>query len=209
MSRFSERLGKVAKVDNHARSMPDKVALRRRVLEAVPSAQVFDAFAGSGQMYQRVWRDAPGYVGCDLRWFPDDRVAFVADNRRVLRSIDLGAFGIFDLDAYGSPWEQALIVAGRRMVRPGELVGLCLTEGSMMKLKLGGLPKALAQVAGLRPTAVGAAQSADEIMQRAITGLADRMRCRIAKAWMARGKSAAEVRYYGLVFEGVTPAPAH
>jgi hypothetical protein len=64
------------------------------------------------------WRRA-GYVGCDPRWFLDPRPAFVASKRAVLRCIDLGRFGFFDLDGYGSPREAALIVAGRRTVRPG------------------------------------------------------------------------------------------
>jgi hypothetical protein len=65
-------------------------------------------------MWTHVWREAAGYVGCDLKWFADERCCYVADNRRVLRCADLSSFTCFDLDAYGSPWEQALIVAARR-----------------------------------------------------------------------------------------------
>ena len=204
MSNFSARLkasGRI-KVDNHARAMPNKVELRKRVLAEVP-APVFDAFAGSGQMFRRVWRDAPGYVGCDLRWFPDERMAYVADNKRVLRSIDLGGFGIFDLDAYGSPWEQALIIAGRRIVKPGERIGFCITEGSSLKLRMGQPAKAMTLMAGMTNKAVGVSSQQDELTARAIAGLAQRMRCAVLKSWMARGKSGAQVRYYGLVFEGV------
>lgn len=61
-------------MDNHARSTPDKALIRRNVLDAV-KAPAFDAFAGSGEMYRRVWCDAPGYVGCDLRWFPQRSAA--------------------------------------------------------------------------------------------------------------------------------------
>jgi len=65
-------------------------------------AKVFDAFAGEGQMYSSVWNGADRYVGCDLKYRPDGRLMFAADNRRVLRAIDLAEFNIFDLDAYGS-----------------------------------------------------------------------------------------------------------
>lgn len=203
MGRFSESLAKVEKVDNHARSMPDKTELRRLVLGEV-NATVFDAFAGSGEMFRRVWKDAPGYTGCDLRWFPQDpRPAFVADNRRVLRCLDLEAFGIFDLDAYGSPWEQAAIIAARRKVAPAERIALCLTDGSNLKLKMGDAPKAMAWLAGLLPRAAGLAQSHEELVDRAITGLCRRMNCRPARMWRARGKSAARVLYVGIVLEGV------
>src|SRR5256885_790586 len=93
----------VAKVDTGARARSAKVDIRRRVMEALGSAAVFDAFAGAGEFYRLVWREAASYVGCDKRYFPDDRRAYVADNRRVLRAIDLDAFNLFDLDAYGSP----------------------------------------------------------------------------------------------------------
>lgn len=192
----------VIKVDNNPRAAADKTEIRRRVLEAV-AAPVFDAFAGEGHMHRRVWHAAPGYVGCDLRFFPDDpRPAFVADNRRVLRSIDLGRFGIFDLDAYGSPWEAALIIAGRRTVRPGERIGLVLTEGSATKIQLGDAPRALALLCGLKPRTAGMTRATDDLIAAALRSLAERMSCEIKRIWRARGKSAARVVYLGLVLKG-------
>ncbi|WP_028167570.1 hypothetical protein [Bradyrhizobium elkanii] len=150
MPRWSAGLQNVAKVTNHRHGKPAKVLIRRNVLEAVGrDVEVFDAFAGSGEMYREVWRQAAGYVGCDQKWFRDERCAYVADNRRVLRAIDLAPFSIFDFDAFGSPWEQMLIVAARRKVAAGERLGVVLTEGSMINLKQGGLPKALGAAAGL------------------------------------------------------------
>src|SRR5690554_6431354 len=118
MAKFADKLGnKIAKVQNHAASVGAKVILRRRVLDAVGrDARVFDAFAGAGEMYQAIWCEAAGYAGCDQRWYRDERLCWVADNRRVLRTVDLSAYSIFDLDACGSPWEQAVIVAARRKV---------------------------------------------------------------------------------------------
>lgn len=143
-----------------------------------------------------------GYVGCDLRWFQDERLAFVADNRRVLRSLDLRQFSVFDLDAYGSPWEQALIIAARRPVAPGERLGLVLTEGSGLKLRQGALPRALQIVAGLDHRVAGAARLQEDIINRAIAGLAARMNCEVARRWQAGKRSGSAVQYIGLVLEG-------
>jgi hypothetical protein len=56
----------VIPVDNHPRSAGDKARLRELVLAEV-KASMFDAFAGWGEIFRRVWHNAPGYVGCDLR----------------------------------------------------------------------------------------------------------------------------------------------
>lgn len=191
------------KVNNHPKSAGDKVAIRRRVLKSVPCAKVFDAFAGSGRMWRSVWRNAQSYVGCDLKWYKDRvRLAYVGDNRRVLRSVDLSEFNIFDLDAYGSPWEQATIIAARRMVKSGELVGLVLTEGSLMKLKLGKAPVALALLAGIGDGARGLARQYEQIMDRAISALCARMRCDLVARYQAEGKTQSGVHYIGLILRG-------
>ena len=68
-------------------------------------------------MWREVWHEAAAYVGCDLKWYRDERLAYVADNRRVLRAIDLKPFNVFDFDAWGAPWEQVLILIARRPLR--------------------------------------------------------------------------------------------
>lgn len=207
MSRWSGKLQNVAKVTNHRHGKSAKVQIRQNVLDAVGrDAQVFDAFAGSGEMHAEVWHKAAGYVGCDHKWFRDERCAYVADNRRVLRSIDLTPFSIFDFDAFGSPWEQMLIVAARREVRAGERIGVVVTEGSMLKLKQGGMPRALGVAAGLTGQLSGLCRWRDEIIDRAIGGFAQRIGCAVDRRWQAAGKSAAQVLYIGLVMTGISDA---
>lgn len=199
---ISASLKNSGKTDNHPKSEADKAEIRRLVLAEIPDARVFEAFAGTGKMHGKVWSKADHYVGCDLRLIHDDRLAFVADNRRVLRAIDLNAFNVFDLDAYGSPWEQALIVAARRNVAKGELVGMCITEGSGLFILQGGIPRAMAQIAGIKGKLGGGHREQDTLKERAIQGLARRMRCEIVKRWEARGHTGAKMLYAGLVLRG-------
>ena len=104
--------GTGVKTDNNPQAFKAKVAIRRNVLATIGSeAAVFDAFAGSGKMFSEVWKDASNYTGCDLKPQRDSRLMFCADNRRVMRVIDLSKFNVFDLDSYGSPWVQAVILA--------------------------------------------------------------------------------------------------
>ena len=76
----------IGQSDNTVEAERAKITIRRNVLVEVGAAHssVFDAFAGEGRMHAAVWHEAARYVGCDTRFFTDDRPAFVADNRRVL-----------------------------------------------------------------------------------------------------------------------------
>lgn len=205
-NRFSRTLqASQRKIDNHPKSRAAKIELRYAVIAAIGrhNAAVFDAFAGAGGMYRAVWRKAKSYVGCDTRWFQDERLAYVADNRRVLRAIDLAPFNIFDLDAYGSPWDAAAIIAHRRTLAPGERLGLMLTEGSGLNLKLSGMPGALAMMAGIDGPVAGAFRNQGELIDMAINGFCRRIKARVAKRWQAEGHTGASVRYIGLLLEGV------
>jgi hypothetical protein len=205
-NKFSSGVRLANKVDNHPIAEKAKAGIRQRVLDEMLQPRVFDAFAGSGTMWRAVWREADSYVGCDTTWYRDERIVFVADNCRVLRAIDLSAFNLFDLDAYGSPWEQALIIAARRPVAPGERLGLVMTEGSALNLKLGGYPAALRLLCGLQGLPAGGARGRHELLERAIAGLCRRMCVSVIRRWQAERKAGAGVIYIGLVLEGL-PAP--
>jgi len=168
-------------------------------------ARVFDAFAGAGELYAAVWREAATYTGCDLRYMPmrgDGRLMFAADNRRVLRAIDLAAFNVFDLDSYGSPFECAIIIAARRKVQREEPIGLVLTCGEGIAIKAGAVPHALTELTGFRPGLPGTNKHRGWLIDRAISNIAKRMRCTQVKRWEAAGRTGAAVIYIGVLLRG-------
>lgn len=191
------------KTDNNRQAFAAKVQIRSNVMAQIDRPAVFDAFAGSGQMFTAVWHTATAYTGCDLKWARDSRTMFAADNRRVLRAIDLAPFNLFDLDAYGSPWEQALIIASRRRVQPGERIGFVLTERNGFAYKSNVMPIAIRVLTGLKPGVVGLSRKQDDVIRLAIRGLVNRMRCGISAQWVAEGKTGASMRYIGLVLTGI------
>ena len=201
--RLSKGARRSSKKHNSAAAWGAKVDIRERVLDFVGAGQarVFDAFAGNGKLHDAVWSGAAAYQGCDMTLYLDSRTMFCADNRRVLRCIDLGTFNIFDLDAFGSPWEQAGIIAARRPVAAGEKIGLVLTLGEGLNLKMGGMPKALGRLAGFTQGVPGALRDG-EIADRAIRGIARRMSCEIVHRWQAERKGASNMRYVGLALQG-------
>jgi hypothetical protein len=199
--RLAAKLATVAKQDSSPAATAAKLRIRRNVLDVIgaKAAHVFDAFAGTGHMHDMVWRDAVSYVGCDNRFFRDDRVCFCADNVRVLRAIDIAPFNLFDLDAYGSPWEAVIVIAARRKLAPGERVGFVLTDGQGMNMRLGSLSIALSQLAGVRPDMVGIIHERDAILDRGIARLALRMGAVVERRWQAHGTRGSSMRYIGLV----------
>jgi len=193
------------KVASTGRAMAAKVAIRAKVLAEIgaANARVFDAFAGEGHMHKAVWSQAYDYVGCDKLFIRDDRPAFVADNRRVLRAIDLSRYNLFDLDAYGSPWEQVCIIANRRKLKPGERLGLVITEGEGMKMKMGGMSVALAQLAGVHHFMAGAGTmtAQGEIITRATNRAAKMMGGAVTRRWEASIKTGSSMHYVGFIIE--------
>ena len=183
----AQMLSRRRQIDNHDAGRAAKVALRRTVLEAIgpTAAVVLDCFAGRGAMYRAVWCDAARYVGCDTKWTQDERLAYVCDNRRLLRHIDLSPFNVFDLDAYGSPWEQVTIIAARRPLRAGERIGFVMTDGSVMRARLGRVEGALAGMAGVRPDTSGVQRDWETVTAQAVAGLAERMGAAVESLWHA------------------------
>lgn len=197
-------------VENAPDGRAAKAQIRQHVLDAITptAAVVFDAFAGAGVMYDMVWHRAAGYVGCDEVWANDARCCYVADNRRVLRAINLAPFTIFDFDAFGNPWEQALIVTARRPpLQKGERVGLVYTDGSWTKVrfKTGG-PALLGHVAGMQklPPGIGTLSVYDHMLGRAVQNIARKLGGTVVKQWRAEGSKGTNMRYIGVVVEGGT-----
>lgn len=202
---FSKSLKRTSKrTNNHPAATEAKATIRRNVLGVIgaPKASVFDAYAGNGEMFNKVWKDAGSYTGCDKDFYRDERECFVADNILVMRCIDLSQFNIFDLDAWGSPWEQAMIVADRRKIKKGEQIGLLLTEGSSLNLAFGGMARAFKQLAGITGRIGGAQRVQDELIERAIGGLCQRMGTDVVRQWQAKRTTGARMRYLGLVMQG-------
>lgn len=197
------------KTDNARGARDAKIDLRLRLLHWVKPASVFDAFCGEGNMWREAWHSAERYVGCDQRAFHawEKHRRYVADNRLVLRCLDLHEFNVFDFDAYGAPWDLMLILATRRQWKPGELGGVALTDGSNQKLRYGELSRAMAQLSGIARTGLPRSEANLDAIQRAmLQAWAKRSNVELLKLWEARGKGSgtggAKMRYSAVVFRG-------
>jgi hypothetical protein len=199
----------MAKTDNGRGAKRAKVELREHVLEAVQPARVFDAFCGLGEMWSSVWNKAASYVGCDSReWTADEKhKRFVADNRLVMRCVDLQAFNVFDFDAYGSPWDQLIILAKRRTWAEGEIGAVVITDGSSMKTRFGSVSTSMAAMLGVsRDGLPRSMKTAAEIQKLLIGKWCKVAGVRAQRIWRAEGKGSGRggqtMTYTAIVFEG-------
>lgn len=128
------------KTHNGVRGVSAKVDLRERVLAAVTPAKVLDCYCGPvGEMHRAVWHRAQAYAGIDKEWLRDDeRRRFIGDTPTVLRSIELNDFNVFDVDAFGSPFNAMAILAARRKWSQHERGAIIITDGTDLKVAFGG-----------------------------------------------------------------------
>lgn len=196
--------GRLTDNGQHARAA--KREMRERVLEEIAPAHVLDVFCGAtGEMHAAVWHRAASYIGCDKEWRKSDtRRRFVGDSLLLLRAIDLAPFNVFDLDAYGSPWEAMQILAARRTWKPGERGAVIFTDGSEGKTKFG----SCASLASMVGSAIYHKNLRAPMRDAALTAWTRRARVTPVRIWRARGYSGAvgsiQMTYCAIVFDGAT-----
>ena len=204
------------KVHNTSAMLEAKVELRQNLLAHVKPAHVFDAFCGPvGEMWAGVWRDgAASYIGVDKEYvFPDPRRRFVGDCLVVMRSISLAGYNVFDLDAFGSPWEAMVVLIARRRWSKGERGGLAFTDGTTAPISLGSIPAGISSLTGIftadRITPKN--DMAYAVQESALAAWAEKSRVKLLHRWQVKGRGPTGTTgfpmvYESIVFEGLGPA---
>lgn len=119
-----------------------KQDLRNNVLNFFAEKHVLEVFCGSGEMYRDVWHVADTYTGIDIKKQFDERNTICGDAVKAVSTIDLDCFNIFDIDAYGSPYDVLNIVLSRYQ-GDAKRLAFILTDGINMDLKMGRICKGL------------------------------------------------------------------
>lgn len=187
------------KQDNNKYGKAAKIKIRQSALEylGASNAAVLDAFCGErGEMHAAVWHAASYYAGIDIRWLSTDkRRRYVGDNKTFIKHIDLQRYNVFDIDAYGSPWEILEIVARRRLWSAGERGALTFTDCDMR-------PNKTHSVMGLRH-GKNLCQHTFDLHRSALDNWISKSRVRVDKLWQAQIKGTRPRWYCGLVFTGL------
>lgn len=190
-------------VHNSSRGLGAKLEMRRNVLAEMGQARVLECYCGPVGEMTRAWDGAASVSGIDMVWRPEDaRRRFVGDTLRILRAIDLGEFNVFDIDAFGAPWPAFETIAKRRGFVAGELVGLVVTDGGSLKLRLGAMGHAQARLLGAEHVrTVASVKTADFLHAQTFRAACSRIGA-TRRAWTATcntGRSSGRMSYSAAV----------
>lgn len=109
-------LGHSAYTDNDG--IKDKVWLRQKAIEGLDHVSVLDLFAGDNTIWKNIKTDH--YVGVDKDGDKGENIR--ADNRQVIKGLDLSMFNVIDCDAYGIPYEQIQMLFENDTLQKGTVV---------------------------------------------------------------------------------------
>lgn len=196
MSKFKGKKTDNAKVDA-------KVLLRQAVLAeiTVDEAAVLDVFCGKGEMYGAVWHKAKMYTGIDKKKYFDSRVLVCGTAEKAIRLVDIKKYNIFDIDAYGSPYEILSYVVAN-VGSTHRKLGFVLTDGVQMDMRMGRVCTGIRQLTGIKTKIIKNVHSMhDELIYRIIENVCFAVGGSLRALKLAKGVTGSGMRYYSFIID--------
>lgn len=178
-----------------------KQLLRAGVFEKIEGTRnVLDVFCGAGEMHKAIWNKADDYLGIDKVKYFDERKTICGDARKAINLVKIEDFNIFDIDAYGSPYDILEAVLPR--IGAWKQLGFVLTDGSSMDLRLGRISKGLRALTGIDVHVVKRASAMhDDLVNDVIATVAQELNGTVVHKQIAKGNTGAAMIYYAFVIE--------
>ena len=178
-----------------------KQDLRNNVLNFFVEKHVLEVFCGSGEMYRDVWHVADTYTGIDIKKQFDERNTICGDAVKAVSTIDLDCFNIFDIDAYGSPYDVLNIILNRYQ-GDAKRLAFIITDGGGMDLKMGWICAGLRNLLSIESRKVNKAHLIHgKIIEDIVDIVAEKLKAKVIHKKFAKGKTGAAMRYYAFVLE--------
>jgi len=167
-----------------------------------------DLFCGGGEIWKNMYVGLP-YVGVDSKIQNDERETISCDNRRLLRHVAFNVrdYNVFDLDAYGMPWEQWWLVVHRLgKLKPQERIVVFLTDGG-----LGGktrmcrkLPNGVCDVLGIDSDTIidDAFSNYANVISALMKKTASLLNSKLVWSLYTKKRAGLMVHYFGVCLEG-------
>ena len=176
-----------------------KQILRESIFDNIRDARVLEVYCGSGEMYNAVWNKAQKYTGIDKVKYFDERHTICGDAEKAIRLVDVNDYNVFDVDAYGSPYEILDFIV-KKIDLNYKKIGFVVTDGVNMDLKLGRVCKGLRHFIGYDfHIAKRANVLHDDFIKIVIDKIAEHLKGKIECLLIAQGVTGSSMRYYSFV----------
>jgi hypothetical protein len=189
MSKFKGKKTNNAKIDA-------KIELRQLI--DCKELSVLECFCGSGEMFNAVWKDAFHYEGIDIKKQDDLRITHQGDCALMLKKLNLEKFNVFDIDAYGSPYECLQIIVEKiKKQEKSKKYHFFITDGIEIDLRMGKIENFFGLLAGLNAKKLNNAHLLhDYFIEKIIKNLCLDMGAELMNSKIAKGKTGSGMRYF-------------
>ena len=176
-----------------------KTEIRLSVLSEIENPKVLEVFCGAGEMYKNVWHNSEKYTGIDKVKYFDERHTICGDAEKAVRLVDVNDYNVFDVDAYGSPYEILDFIV-KKIDLNYKKIGFVVTDGVNMDLKLGRVCKGLRHFIGYDfHIAKRANVLHDDFIKIVIDKIAEHLKGKIECLLIAQGVTGSSMRYYSFI----------
>lgn len=158
---------------------------------------VLEVFCGDGQMYKEVWKLSKRYTGIDKVKFFDDRHTICGDAEKITSNINFFEYDVFDIDAYGSPYNVLYnLLPGIKRANKKQ-VYFAITDGTNMDLKMGRISRGLRKIIGINTRIIKNAHIMhNQLIAEVVDSVASYLGGHVQQFKLAHVKSGSAVRYY-------------
>ena len=186
------------KTDNA--NIEKKADIRKSLVNDIATSRVLEVYCGSGVMHDMLWHEAMDYVGIDKLKFFDSRKTICGDAEKALSLIDVNDFNVFDIDAYGSPYEVLDAITRKYTLSGG--VSFIITDGIQIDLRMGKICAGLRRFIDFKGKRLrNAHMMHDDYIQKIVDLCANRLQGRVVSSRFLKGSKGSGMRYYGFRVE--------
>lgn len=169
-----------------------------RYFKNINDLSVLDIFCGSGEMFKKTWKDAKNYEGIDIKKYDenDKRILHIGDAPAIIKNLtNINKFDIFDIDAYGSPYECLFLLSNKITVNKEK--HFIITDGIEIDLRMGNIEQFFSILSNITAKKINNIHILhDYLIKKIIENLCIKLNCKYKDFAIAKGVKGSGMRYF-------------
>ena len=166
-----------------------------RKIDGIDNLSVLDIYCGAGEMYNACWKFVKYYEGIDIKEFDDGRTLHIGNAPQILKKINIDKFDVFDIDAYGSPYECLSIILNK--IKTRKTRHFVITDGIEIDMRMGNVEQFFALIAGITASKINNIYKIhDQLILKILKNIEKKLNVKVSNFLIAKGKTGSGMRYY-------------